>query len=141
VSRPRALAFVTATSFVFAATFAACATPRTSESRSPEVVETTSEPAGDPAIETDLEVVQPRIEASGARKVLEFELRNRASDRRSFAYAVVWSDREDRRVGGPQRRWTLLTLEAGASAPVAIAFPPDGAESWRLVAVRPEDVR
>jgi hypothetical protein len=44
-------------------------------------------------------------------------------------------------VGAPQRRWTRMTLDGGASTPVTVVFPADSAESWRLLAVRPEEVR
>lgn len=130
-----------ATSLLLAGSIAACASPRTSESHPPDVLEASSELVGNPSVEKDLEVVQPRVDASGATKTLAFELHNRASEKVSFAYALVWSDRNDKRVGAPQRRWTLVTLDAGASTSVVAAFPPDGAESWRLMAVHPDEVR
>jgi hypothetical protein len=119
---------------------AACASAHRAASDAPDVVEASTELPGNPAVEGDLEVLQPRVDESGASKLLKFELRNRSSERKSFAYSIVWSDRNDKRIGVPERRWTLLTLEGGASTPVVIVFPVD-AESWRLLAVRPEEVR
>jgi uncharacterized protein YcfL len=124
-----------------ASLIAACSSAGRKGDGEPRVVEASTELPGDPKVERDLEVVQPRVGQSGRTKTLEFELRNRSSERMSFAYTVVWSDRSDKRVGVPQRTWTLLTLEAGASVPLMISFPADGAESWRLLAVRPEEVR
>ena len=89
----------------------------------------------------ELEVLRPRVDERGRTKALDFELRNRSPEQQSFAYAIVWSDRSDKRVGSPQRTWTLLTLDGGASVSLSIPFPADGAESWRLLAVRPEEVR
>jgi hypothetical protein len=120
---------------------AACVSTASKEKAAPQVVHASTELAGDPLVERELEVLRPRIDESGRAKALEFELRNRSSEKRSFAYAIVWSDRKDQRVGGPQRSWTLLTLDAGASTAVSVPLPADGAESWRLLAIRPDEVR
>jgi uncharacterized protein YcfL len=133
------LSFIAAGACVCA--LAACASSGKKQKSEPDVVHASTELAGNPQVESDLEVLRPRIDESGQTKALEFELRNRSPQPQSFAYAIVWSDRKDQRIGGPQRSWTLLTLDGGASVSLSIPFPADGAESWRLLAVRPEEVR
>lgn len=120
---------------------AGCASTGKAGTADDNVVEATTEIAGDPLVECELEILRPRVDESGRTKTLEFDLRNRSSMQQSFAYAIAWSDRSDKRVGAPQRSWTLLTLDSGASVSLMIPFPADGAESWRLLAVRPEEVR
>jgi uncharacterized protein YcfL len=105
------------------------------------VVLASTELAGNPLVEQELEVLRPHVDPGGRTKTLEFELRNRSSEEQSFAYAIAWSDRSDKGIGVAQRKWILLTLAAGASTTVKVPFPASGAESWRLLAVRPEEVR
>jgi hypothetical protein len=133
------LSFVATTALACA--LAACASSGKKDKAAPEVVHASTELAGNPAVERELEVLRPRIDESGRTKALEFELRNRSTEQQSFAYAIVWSDRKDQRIGGPERSWTLLTLDGGASVSLSSPLPADGAESWRLLAVRPDEVR
>lgn len=118
-----------------------CTSTGRSGEETPSVVMTNSELVGNPLVERELEVLRPQVESTGRTKTLEFELRNRSSEQQSFAYAIAWSDRADKGIGVPQRKWILVTLAAEASTTVRVPFPASGAESWRLLAVRPEEIR
>jgi hypothetical protein len=127
--------------FAIAALCAGCASTGRSAADASGVFTSSEEVQGDPLVERELEVLRPRVVQEGGGRVLEFELRNRSADKQVFAYSLEWSDRADQRVGPPQRTWTSITLEAGASAPVRVPYPSPRAESWRLLAVRPEGIR
>jgi uncharacterized protein YcfL len=120
---------------------ASCASTTQSGKGAANELMASSELVGDPLIEKELEVLRPHVDQSGITKVLMFDLHNRSSERLSFAYAIAWSDRADKCVGSPQRSWRLLTLDVDATVSLMVPFPADGAESWRLLAVRPEGIR
>lgn len=91
--------------------------------------------AGDPEIENRLETLALRTVHAGKQRSLEFEIRNKSSEKQSFAWALEWYDRAGRRIGAATTAWTPMTLDPRASRAVKAPMPPE-AESSRLRAIR-----
>lgn len=104
--------------------------------RTPEGV-VPSDLRGDPRVESELCVLNPRTLHTGRKRWLEFELQNTSIARLSFVYAIDWYERGGQPLASIARRWTRLSLEPGASRAVRIEMPLPEAESWRLRAATP----
>lgn len=92
---------------------------------------------GDPRIESELRVLNPRTLHTGQERWLEFELQNASMSRLNFVYAIDWYERSGQLLASIARRWTRLSLEPGTSRAVRIEMPLPEAESWRLCAASP----
>jgi uncharacterized protein YcfL len=92
---------------------------------------------GDPGVEDDLETLDAHTSGAGASQSLEFVLRNKSAAKLEFAFALEWFDAAGARIAGSARAWTPMSLDAGASCAVQVAWPTPDASSWRLRAVRP----
>lgn len=91
---------------------------------------------GDPQVEAQLRVLDPRMVPAGLERHLAFEIQNASSNTLNFAYAIDWYDRAGNELTTIPRTWKRLTLEPGASCAVNVATPVPEAESWRLRATR-----
>lgn len=105
------------------------------------VVSSAGEIEGDPQVEAQLEMLDPRPQMAGKSKVLVFDLHNKSTEKQSFAYAIDWYDRAGKRIGTDRKAWTALTLAGGATLSLRVPMPSQAAESWRLCAVRPDEIR
>lgn len=106
-----------------------------------EPIVATRDIAGDPDVEAQLEILDSRTNQIGNDRFAQFNLHNRTGDDTRLAFNIEWYDRDGKPVSQSRRLWTPLELPAGASKSLRVRFPAPEAQSWRLSAVRLDEVR
>ena len=109
----------------------------------PSVVASTTDAAlrGNVSVETLLACKNPVTKMKRGRKIVRFDLINTSSKELEFSWAVDWFDRRGTLLHETERRWRSLTLAAEDSTSLEIVGPSAQADSWKLHAVRPWEIR
>jgi hypothetical protein len=116
--------------FAAALLSAACSSTRTTSSEVKPA--TPAAGANDPAIESMLYVLNPRIVFLGEGRRLELDLHNKESQALEFQFTIDWFDKSGRPITSSATGWTRLSLGAEGIQPLQISPMPAQACSWRL---------
>ncbi len=112
-------------SFLLVATLLGCSSTRSQITTGPEI-------GSDAAIESKLEMRDPRTIGEGAARRLELRLTNTSSERIEFLFTVDWSDVNGHPVPLSPRQWTRLEIDGGATHTVRVEPMPTAAAQYRL---------
>lgn len=93
---------------------------------------------GDVELARGLELIGPHMRSVGTQRAAEFELRNASTDELHIYYSIEWFDSRAARIEVSPQLWFPVDLEPGERQHIRASAPDPRAESFRLIAQRPE---
>jgi uncharacterized protein YcfL len=86
---------------------------------------------GNPGLDRDLEILNPRSERRQGRLYVEFDLRNKRASNLPLEWSVEWFDTAGFEVEAA-RSWTPIVIGAKGFESLSMLAPTPAATSWRL---------
>lgn len=93
---------------------------------------------GDLELARSLELLGPHMTSAGALRSAEFELRNASTSELHIYYSIEWFDSRVARIEVSPQLWFPVDLDPGERQHIRASAPDPRAESFRLIAQRPE---
>ncbi|MGK2856749.1 MAG: DUF1425 domain-containing protein [Thermoanaerobaculia bacterium] len=93
---------------------------------------------GDLELSRSLELLGPHMTSAGSPRTAEFELRNASTSELHVYYSIEWFDSRIARIEVSPQLWFPVDLDPGDRQHIRASAPDPRAESFRLIAQRPE---
>jgi uncharacterized protein YcfL len=93
---------------------------------------------GDLELARSLELLGPHMTTVGSTRSAEFDLRNASTSELHIYYSIEWFDSRVARIEASPQLWFPIDLEPGESLHIRASAPDSRAESFRLIAQRPD---